>query len=205
MRVTCVCPTTPDRIPWLPKAITCFLDQNYENRELLIVSDVGSVADVIPDDSRIRLLDLGDERRMIGAKRNLGCESADSEIICHWDDDDWYAPGRISDQVGRIVETCKAVTGYHSIRFTDGVRWWKNTNHPSWAYDSSLCYQRSFWKARRFDDINDGLEANFRQAAIREKQFVSVDAGDMMYATIHAGNTSARVIGDGWVEIEAPK
>lgn len=170
-------------------AIACFEAQTYERKRMIVVTDLAE------------LPHLGS----IGDKRNAAClQATDAEFICHFDDDDFSAPGRIADQVNRLLESGKAVTGYHSMKFTDGDKWWKNTNRPNWAFDASLCYRRSFWEAHRFDSINDGLEASFRAAAIREKQFLSVDAGDMMYATIHPGNTSRRDIGAGWLRIPAP-
>jgi glycosyltransferase involved in cell wall biosynthesis len=196
--VTCLC-LTRNRRDWLPKAIASFLAQTYEPRTLLIVGDGEPVDDLIPADPRIEFLQAR-EGMSIGEKRNIGAAHAAGEIICHTDDDDYSAPGRIADQVARLAETGKSVTGYHSIRFTDGTAWWKYNGTPDWAFDTSLCYRKEFWAAHPFDEINDGLEARFRTAAIREKRFVSADGSDLMYANTHAGNTSRRVIGEGWTE-----
>jgi glycosyltransferase involved in cell wall biosynthesis len=204
--ITVICPTTPSRGEWLPRAIDCFLSQDYEGgAELIIVADSDpetvslhcEPCHPMRDGSKMSVIACAGS---IGAKRNAGCAAANGELILHLDDDDHSSSGRLSDQARCLLDTGKSVTGYHSMRFTDGSRWWKNSNPPRWAFDTSLCYKKAFWQAHRFDEINDGLEANFRAAAIREKQFISVDAGEMMYATIHPGNTSKRnvVIGAGW-------
>lgn len=203
LTVTCLC-LTRNRREWLPKAIASFLDQTYEDRKLLIVSDGEDISDLVPGDERIRLITVKDAM-LIGDKRNAGVAAADTDLICHWDDDDFSAPGRLADQVGRLIDSGRAVTGYHSIKFTDGEVWYRYNGTPNWAFDTSLCYRRDFWERHEFGSINDGLEANFRAAAIREKQFTSADGSDLLYATIHAGNTGPRVIGEGWERIEPPQ
>lgn len=206
--VTCICPTMPSRREWLPKAIACFMAQTYANRRMLIVTDGNRMEQsaVIPQDERISLALDAPPGISLGAKRNLCCELAEGEIIAHFDDDDWSAPGRLADQVNRLASTGKSVTGYHSMLFMDGANWWRNANSPTvWAYDSSLCYLKSFWMRHPFSEISDGLEAEFRRAAIREREFISVDAGDLMYATIHSENTSRRVIGEGWESVAPPQ
>jgi glycosyltransferase involved in cell wall biosynthesis len=197
--VTCLC-LTRNRREWLPKAIEAFLAQTYEQRELLIVADGEDISDLIPSDPRVRVL-ISPDGAKIGSKRNQGCAAAAGEIIVHWDDDDYSAPGRIAEQVARLQESGRSVTGYSSMRFTDGERWWLNTNTPLGCFDTSLCYSREFWAAHHFDEISDGEGESFRRAAVIADDLIAVPANAMMHATIHPGNTSARVIGEGWEEV----
>lgn len=210
---------------WLPKAIQCFLNQTYPHRELLIVSDGEDVKDLVsrsledayasPLNSDISVTHLSCVRAHsisirlihtshcpeIGAKRNFGCEQAAGEIVCHWDDDDWSGPGRIADQVERLLSTGKSVTGYHSIRFTDGVRSWMYRGVPRglYAVGTSLCYRRDWWMENRFQAIPKGEDNQFCDRARERGVIVSVDAGDLMYATVHSENTSPReLVGDNW-------
>src|SRR5690348_4458021 len=100
--VTCLC-LTRNRREWLPQAIVCFQLQTYEHRELLIVADGDDVSDLVPqEDSRIRLVCSG-SRLTIGAKRNYGCAHACGEIIAHWDDDDYSAQQRLTEQVALLL------------------------------------------------------------------------------------------------------
>jgi glycosyltransferase involved in cell wall biosynthesis len=198
--ITCLCPTIRSRRDWLGQAVACFLLQDFADREMLIVAD---------DDCDLpRLLPGIRSMRVrpglsIGEKRNIGCAAATGDLIAHWDDDDYYGPGRLSDQYRMLIESGRDVAGYHSMRFTDGVRWWNNRNAYSWAFDASLLYRKSFWELHRFAPINDGAEHHFKTLAWRESRLVTGDAGLQMYATIHAGNTSRRVIGEGWDELSA--
>jgi glycosyltransferase involved in cell wall biosynthesis len=182
---------TRNRRQWLPQAIQCFQAQTYPLRELLILADGADVRDLVPSDGRIRLVVLSGAAE-IGMKRNVGCELAAGDVIAHWDDDDCSAPGRLSDQIGRMEETGVAVTGYHSMRFTDGVRWWLYEGSPNYALGTSLCYRREWWAAHKFKSVQVGEDNQFVAEANHARQLSSVDARDLMYATIHNANTSPR-------------
>lgn len=192
--VTCVCPTRNHRA-FLSRAIACFLAQTYEHRELMIIADgEEGVADLVPADPRIRLMVSGWEITL-SEKRNIGCQEAFGELIAHWDDSDVSAPPRLAAQVARLAESRRAVTGYSSMRFTDGVRWWRYDGLPSSALAGSLCYQREWWKGHQFV----GEESEFVEAAARQFAFVSEPARDRMYGMVHAGGVS----GPAWQEIAA--
>jgi O-antigen biosynthesis protein len=195
--VTCLC-LTRNRPEWLPKAIESFQNQTYRRRELMILADGQDVRHLVPErDPRIRLIHL-EGRPAIGAKRNYGCERAAGEIVAHFDDDDYSANGRIADQVQRLLESGKAVTGYHSMRFTDGVRWWKYEGTPNYALGTSLCYRRDWWNRHRFPAVQVGEDNAMVAAAHAAGELVTADTGDLMYATNHSGNTSPRKLGDNW-------
>lgn len=194
--VTALC-LTRDRRNWLPQAIRNWQLQTYPDRELLIVADGADVSDLVPLDQRIRLIGPSGAAT-IGAKRNFGCAAAHGQIICHWDDDDWNAPERIADQVARLLTSGKAVTGYHTMRFTTGAQWWRFKGTPNYALGTSLCYLRTWWMGHRFQELQVGEDNSFVFEAATAQQLATADAGELMHATIHAGNTSPREIKAGW-------
>lgn len=120
-------------------------------------------------------------------------------MVCHWDDDDWSDPGRLADQIDRLGSY--DVSGYHSMRFSDGEAWWKYEGTKGYALGTSLCYRRSWWQAHPFAAKNIGEDNDFVSVASSAGRLISVDAGKMMYATIHPGNTSPRMMGDNWKRI----
>lgn len=191
------------RDAWLPQAISCFLAQDWAEKELVIVAEYPK-PEGLPDSVRwIEVLPVPG-MLSIGYRRNVAVSNARGAVIIHFDDDDQSYPGRITDQVSRLESTGKSVTGYHSLKFHDGEKWFQYRNDSNWAFDTSLCYRKSFWQKYPFAPINDGLEAGFRDAAIREGQFISVDGSEMMHATIHAGNTGPRIMTPGnlnWTEL----
>ena len=189
--VTCLC-LTRNRREWVPKSIACFMAQTYPNRELLIVADTRADWEgLIPDDPRIT---VGEAAGKVGAKRNAGCEIARGELIAHWDDDDHSEPGRLAGQVARLQATGKSVTGYHSMKFTDGARWWfyKSAIPTGNALGTSLCYSKAWWAKHRFEEIQCGQDEAFVAWAVRERQLASEADLTLMYATVHPGHTSPR-------------
>ncbi len=159
------------------------------------------VTDLIPPG--VRHLHLPGSPK-IGQSRNAGAEAARGEIVCHFDDDDFSAPGRLADQLRRLDESGKAVAGYHSMRFTDGRSWWQYRGASCYALGTSLCYRRDWWQRNRFEPVQVGEDNGFVYRARRADQLVSADAGDLMWATIHAGNTSPRQTkSDSWRLIDA--
>jgi glycosyltransferase involved in cell wall biosynthesis len=186
--VSCICPTR-NRPHFLAMAIDCFLRQTSPNRELIIVDDgCPDITHMIPSDNRIRYYRLS-ETRTIGAKRNVACSRADGEIICHWDDDDYSAPGRIADQVARLQESRAQLTGYHTLTFAndDLQRAWEYRGGQLYACGTSFCYWRESWISRPFIDVNKGEDNEFLQ---RASSLASVDGRDFIVARVHSGNTS---------------
>ena len=191
--VTCLI-LTRNRRQWLPRAIDYALGQAYPRVEVLVVADGEDVEDLVPTNAR---LIRSTERLSIGEKRNLGCEAARGEIIAHFDDDDYSASGRLADQVGRLA---RAVTGYHTMRCTDGTDWWLYVGSPNYALGTSLCYRREWWSGHPFPDLNVGEDNAFVAAANAEGQLTTADAGNFMHFSIHAGNASPKPT-EQWVKI----
>jgi glycosyltransferase involved in cell wall biosynthesis len=200
--VTCLC-LTRNRRQWLPKAVECFQQQTHREAELLILADGEDVRDLVPDDARIRLIHI-EGPIDIGAKRNFGCERAAGEVIAHWDDDDYSAPARLADQLRRLHESGKSVSGYNSMRFTDGAGWWQYTGTVNYALGTSLLYRAEWWRHNRFDSVQIGEDTQFVANANAHGELVTADARGLMYATIHPGNTSPRSMGSKWTPTTDP-
>lgn len=186
--VTAIMPTR-NRREFVPGAIACFFSQDWPNKELIVIDDgVDRIGDLIPDGGLVRYYHLQD-RRSIGQKRNIACSRAKGEVIVHWDDDDFSAPGRTTDQVNRLLESVAPVTGYNSILFADDEarRAWRYLGEPKYAVGTSLCYRRGYWMSYPFIDIDSGEDNNFVQRATN----ISVaDGSHHIVARIHSGNTS---------------
>lgn len=182
--------------------IRCFLSQTYPNKEVLILADGEDVRDLVPnDDDSIRLVHI-EEGRTVGEKRNFGVSRACGEIIAHFDDDDWSAPARLADQIERLQRTGKSVTGYSSMFFTDGLRWWRYEGRNNYAIGTSLCYRKSWWQDHPFLAMQVGEDGEFVIEARQCQQLETSPAGEIMIATIHRGNTSPRQLsGAQWISL----
>lgn len=195
MTVTCFC-ATRNRRGWLPHAIKDFQRQTYEDRRMLIVADGEDIRDLVPNDDRISLVSLTESERprFLGEKFNLCCRLAQTEILAKWDDDDYGAPERLADQMQRLRESGKQLTGYRDMLFTDGRGWWKYFGTPNFCMGNSLLFRREWWEKHPFrSNQHVGSDVMFQAEA--GNHAVSVDAGELMVASIHPNNTSPRNLG----------
>lgn len=198
--ISCIMPTA-NRRAFLPQALALFAAQDYPHTELIILDDgEDSVADLIPAQANIRYQRLP-QRLSIGAKRNLACELAQGDFIAHWDDDDWYAPTRLSQQLAALQASRGAVIcGLDRVLFYDPLaqQAWEYRyppNEPAWAYGATLLYRRDWWRQHRFDDVMIGEDNRFVwQASAR--QVLRLADGRWYVGRVHAGNTSSKNTGD---------
>lgn len=180
-------PTTSKRSLWWPKTINYFRSQTYPHKRLLVGIDGISDITKFPGDIEVVVCH---PMNSLGAKRNFINERVQTPLIAHWDDDDWSAPGRLADQVGRLGN--KAVTGYRDMEFVgvNGRHYYTST--ANYALGTSLLYRRDWWDAHQFDGLNVGEDNQFVKAAERAGQLVVADCRGLMVARDHPGNTSGR-------------
>jgi len=173
-------------------ALKSYLAQDWPDKELVVIDDGSNrvedlVKQFVPDAVYIYIA----QKQIIGTKRNLACEAAGGDVICHFDDDDWSAPGRIRDQVTRLVESGTQMTGYHSITYWDGIRAYRYVAAiPEYAVGTTMCYRRSFWDTHRFPPKVYAEDNALVYKARDEGQLIAVDAGQMMVVRSHASCTS---------------
>jgi O-antigen biosynthesis protein len=113
--ISCVMPTR-GRPRFVAQAITYFHRQDYPNLELVIVYEDQADLPEVAGGPHIRLVRAA-SASSIGAKRQAGTEAALGEIIAHWDDDDWYAPERLSRQAGPILHGVADITALNDVTF----------------------------------------------------------------------------------------
>lgn len=194
-RVSCIMPTH-DRRPFVARAVERFLQQDYPDRELIVIDDGNDpVADLMPDDPRIRYTRLSG-RRTIGAKRNLACRAATGDVLVHWDDDDWSAPWRLRYQVEGLLAAGAELGGVDRPLFYDpeaDLAW--QYVYPvgarPWLCGATLCYARALWERQPFQDVDVGEDSGF---VWRNRTTRIVTHPDVSFhvALIHRGNTSPK-------------
>lgn len=198
--VSAILPTR-GRQKWAAQALTCFLDQTYPAKQLIILDDEEDPSFPDPPDLDDVCYFRSPGHLSIPRKRNTCCEMSDTEMICHWDSDDYSAPTRIADQVKLLEESGKAVAGFHSLLFyVEQTRQaFKYTNDKTFALGTSLMFKKSFWLQHPFrQDPNAlpgvGEDSVFVKAALNAGELISVDAGQLMVARIHDSNTSPKIL-----------
>lgn len=201
--VSCILPTA-NRYKYIPLAIDYFLQQDYSNKELIIIDDgKESIGSIVPDDAQIKYY-YTEPLGTVGVKRNYACDKANGEIIMHWDDDDWHASDWISKQVEFLLLSEADICGIEHVHFFSPITdtFWAGTamnrNHPSnahpWLNGATLAYWKSFWKKHPFLDKQKGEDDEFvmRSGA----KIFAHDYIDGFVALLHPNNTTVKYFED---------
>jgi glycosyltransferase involved in cell wall biosynthesis len=211
MLVSCLMPTA-NRREFLPLAIACWKAQDWPMRwrELVVIDDgTDRVEDLFKDVEGCAYIRVAGPQ-CLGAKRNLACEAARGEILVHWDDDDWSAVSRVTDQVVRLLLSRALVGGYRSLLFWNEARQEASRygcdgkTDADYALGTSLCYRRSYWQAHPFLRHESKGEDNvFIRPARERSEIVTAHGGAMMVARLHARNTIERPSPPAWPLVDA--
>lgn len=202
MLASCVM-LTFNRRHLVPVALACYLAQDWKDRELIFVDDGDdSVEDLSLDLPGVRYFRT-ERFKTVGEKLNFACEQARGEVIVTWDDDDWYASGRITDQLTLMVRCGKAVAGYHTILFYDGQRASQYRGSRNYAVGNSQVYRKEFWSRHRFPALDEAYDNHLTNEANRYGEIVCSNGSLMDVARIHSQNVTGekrnRSIGsDNW-------
>ena len=215
--VSCIMPTR-DRRRFVPLAIEYFLRQDYPNRELVVIDDGGDrVEDLMPADPRVRY--IGVPSGSIGEKRNVAVRAAAGEYIAHWDDDDWYAPGRLSAQLQPLISGEADITALsmrHVLALTSLEFWRCEPALHARLHHRDVCcgtivFARALWERNGpYPPFNVGEDVRFLQkAAASGVRVRRLDDNDLFICVRHGGNTW-RIVWDwtraiaGWTRSDQP-
>jgi glycosyltransferase involved in cell wall biosynthesis len=217
--VSCIMPTY-NRRAFLPQAIQSFLQQDYPNRELIIVDDGSDgIQDLVPVAANIQCVQS--RRRMsIGAKRNLACQHARGEFIAHWDDDDWYSPDRLRYQVVPLLTGTSDITGLENkfvLELPAGEFWTNDARlHQRMfvenVHGGTLVYRKSIWsEGLRYPEINLAEDAWLLHRATRSgKRLLRLANPGVFVYVRHASNAwrefspGSFIDPNGWQRIPRP-
>lgn len=199
--VSCIMPTY-NRREFVPHAIRYFIRQAYPNKELIIIDDgIDSIRDLLPDALNIKYYRLA-EKITLGEKLNMACEYAVSPIIAQWDDDDWYAPRRLTYQIDELIKNQTSICGinnllYMDIRSKEVFNYIYPHDQRTWLLGSSLCFTRDFWKSHRFSRINVGMDGLFVWSTTPDHITV-LDDSTFAVHIIHKDNVSPKITSGSW-------
>jgi O-antigen biosynthesis protein len=189
--VSCIMPTY-NRRSFIPLALARFREQSYANRELIVIDDGSDpIGDQLHGETAVRYVRV-DRRISIGAKRNLACAEARGEIVAHWDDDDWYSPDRLEQQVAPILRGEAEITGLENrfvLQMPDRKFWTidrrlHRTMFVGDVHGGTLVFRRAIWASGvRYPEIDLAEDAMFlQQATSRGKRLLRIEnRGSFVY------------------------
>ncbi len=192
----CAIMLTKDRPELAARAVECFMQQTYPRKlRALLVYNTGESDEIEcgcnPECFHVYAEDY--RGLTIGALRNKANYFFDaypsqnvSDILIHWDDDDWSHPDRIAEQVEFLQASGADAVGYNEMLFWrtprvedlgkvqdpfgpamldsgilhPGEAWMYRHPRADRALGTSLCYWRKTWEACPFDDAPKNNEAS---------------------------------------------
>jgi glycosyltransferase involved in cell wall biosynthesis len=195
--VSCIMPTR-DRRAFVAHSLRLFAAQDYPSRELVIVDDgADAVGDLVAEIPGVRYL-RAPRGTSIGAKRNLACGMARGAVIVHWDDDDWYAPGRLSLQVAPILSGLADLTGLENryVLELPAEQFWTigaalhQRMFVGDVHGGTLAFRRELYeRGLRYPAANLAEDAAFLRAALRWRMRLSRLRNDGAFVYVrHGGN-----------------
>ena len=100
-KISCLM-VTANRLYIAKRAIKCFANQSYPNKELIIIDDgEENYKNILKDYSKFEIKYVKVKKQKnssLGYLRNCSLDNATGDYIVQWDDDDWYHPKRLDIQ-----------------------------------------------------------------------------------------------------------
>jgi len=154
--VSCLMVALPDprRLGSFRRSVADYVRQTHPSRELVVVLDRGDaatrdamvahVASLRRDDVRVV---EPTEKLTLGALRNVSVAEARGDVVCHWDDDDWFHPERLRAQLAELVRTgAQSLVLEDALQFFPAERTLHWTNYRATVQQglpSTLMFRRS--------------------------------------------------------------
>lgn len=177
----------------LRRAIACFLAQTHAPRELVVVhqSHDAPTREYLRSlaEPSIRAIEIAPSPHLgPDGLRNVCLEGARGDYVAVWDDDDWYAPSRLEEQVGAARSAGTAGCCLLRITLYDSVARQAYVSRQR-AWEMSLVVERasmpSYANARGADsDLVSGL--------LRDKKLAGLERPDLYVYVYHGGNYFSR-------------
>jgi glycosyltransferase involved in cell wall biosynthesis len=101
MKALIVCPTY-GRLPYLGRLLASFLNQDYDDKHLVIINDDKKIT-LECDYDNVTVMNLT-RKISVGEKRNLGAAYGHFDVIHPWDDDDIFLPNRLSNHMKQYAD-----------------------------------------------------------------------------------------------------
>ena len=181
MKVSCICPTYNRVISGkhlLEETLECFLRQDYENKELLILNDHPRQR-IHFDHPQVRIFNFSERFPTLGGKYNYGIQNALGDYICTWEDDDISLPHRISKSIEHIkdAEYFNPKSYYFSCGDTfkyDGA---------GYSHNCSMYSKKAWERVGGYPEVSGPQDA--QMDGLLRTQCSTIDGGIDMYTSFY--------------------
>jgi hypothetical protein len=201
--VSIVCVTRNRRL-FMPILKYSYMIQSYpeEKMELIIVDDgddpIEDTLIGVPNVIYVRL----NEKTTIGEKRNIGIARAMYDVIAFMDDDDVYPNNSVIERTAMMLKSpakecafCSVIPCYDIMKYSSFMNAPPlNLAMSERVSEATLIFTRSFWEARKFEDVQIAEGDAFIRG--REHMCRELSPQEVIVSLTHSTNTSSRKIPD---------
>lgn len=190
--VSCLC-ITRSRPALFLRAVDCFRNQTYKNRELIVIYEDDdqltheAVQTVVDENIFFRRV-TSSPKNSLGNLRNIAIDTCNGEYFCQWDDDDWYHNSRIEMQVRAALTNHK--TGsilLHWIMYDCNTQQAYMSARHSW--EGSLLCEKKVSQIYSYPDLNRREDTPFIQSLIQNNLLYPVISPTLYIYTHHGRNS----------------
>lgn len=194
--ISCIC-VTNNRPEQLKKAISCFANQNYPNKELVISypkNDQASkkvVENIQQDESWNIMLIERPTDESLGNARNHLIFKCSGDYVCIWDDYDWYHPSRLTYQFNsmQIVGQRYQASVLSQILLYDAtIR--KAYQSFSYTWDGTLLCRKEILLQNQYANANLGEDTHVITFLSGRKLLYRIEDVPFLYVYIYYGTNS---------------
>jgi len=194
--ISCIMPTA-NRYKYVLESIRSFLQQDYPNKELIIVFDKVSDLPAMQFPPNVKVIQA--KNTILGAKRNEACRHAAGAIIAQWDDDDIYNTDRLTLQAMPIIAGEADITGLQNFVFyelTSGMGWLPKKSLFSEIFvgkvhGGSLVYNRQVWERLSiYPHFSLGEDAEFLDRVLKRRARLKPLDGYSSYVYVRHNNNT---------------
>lgn len=187
--ISCIC-ITRNRPLLLYKAIDCFVNQSYPNKELIVLyeSDDILTPEILKKCKYLAGIIIYCVERSIHKKlgflRNLAIKKASGQYICQWDDDDWFHSDRLMIQYQYLQlnsQPCCVLTEW--TIFNEKTRQAYKSLRRNW--EGSLLAESSQFDVFQYYNLRRGEDTPLIQAISNQNLLAEINEKPWLYIYRH--------------------
>ena len=200
--ISCLCPTknNPNMVK---KAIDCFNNQTYPNKELILVTDERNpyleiLETFVSDNIKLFKAPHGS---VIGKLRNISVDNANGDYIATWDDDDISFENRLAEQYEAIIQSGKEVCYLTNALVKDCTNNTVGLSKKGLCIDCTMLARKSTFP--RYNDkasYPNVEDVPVKKHYLDRKQVVWLNKPHLYVYNIHGRNTCDYRIQKKWID-----
>ena len=186
--ISCLCPTK-NSIKIVEKAIKCFEEQIYPNKELILVINEDNIhANDIKKliNGNIKLF-YAPKNTTLGDIRNISVKKANGKYIAQWDDDNIHHKSRLWMQYAAIKESKKDSCFLKRVLINNTVDNIKGISFENSGVESTILALKS--ALPKYPSINIGEDVPIKKYFLKTKNFTILNEPQLYIYNIHGKNT----------------